>query len=801
MDIDNKIKMLEDEINLIKGKYLNKLNFDINKKEDDLKNIINERDNIFKEMNDKILKEFKEINKIMEKNIINAINNKYEELKVMINNNDDNLNKKELNNLMVIKKVVMSNDNINKNIENDLNNKINENIINMINKTNLKNSELLDYIENNTYKLYDSLNFRSSYILNGIDLETVDDNFFEKWNKINIFKLFSSNDYEFKKALINKINDMKDFGKLLKLFNYKDDKIFNVNTITLLNKKFKNIIKTYKIETCPNFIKDVSLFIYMVDQKKDKMRKFLENTIEKNIKSVQTLSDIYINIVFNYKDISNDFVDYITDYFTKIKNKLNCEKILFLFQQLDSENIIKSLLNKMNNYVIEIREILSEKKEIDSIKLLEGIQKTKILEKYPELNKTKYFINTIDINQEFLNLIKEGLINYRSLYPIWFEKEEKSLFRERLNILFFNNLEDVECIMNIIDDKLQIISKELEYIRKLLEVLKEFYENSHQNNIKILENLEKKIKEGEIYLIEDDSIKNEIDEIHQILPDLDIKYKLKTSIIFVELFHNKKAYSLKTEDDIFNETLEDFNKLKTLFEEDWINKLDIPIIKQCYKALDINQDNNIKSQLKFLRDYFELKNIDDLYLDKLEDELKLFSKKVEIFQTVKSCLDFISALGAKPTDFSSSLEKIRKDISQNISLDKKTEYGKILVKYGINILEQKPEDKDYLNILSSLYSKKDSIKLLLLLIDINCDTLQELISKFLTEREIDILLKCLNFIYSFGFIKDNKTDQELISILIEKVTQEKNILSFFIEYTKNFEKIQEFLSKILDINF
>ena len=164
-----------------------------------------------------------------------------------------------------------------------------------------------------------------------------------------------------------------------------------------------------------------------------------------------------------------------------------------------------------------------------------------------------------------------------------------------------------------------------------------------------------------------------------------MKYKLKTSIFFIELFHNKKTDPLKTEDDIFNETLEDFNKLKSLFEEDWINKLDKPIIKQCYKAININQDNNIKSQIIFLRDYFELKNIDDLYLDKLEDELKILSKKEEIFQTANSCLYFISELGSKPTDFSSSLEKIGKDKSENINLDKIREYGKVLFDYGINI--------------------------------------------------------------------------------------------------------------------
>ena len=212
---------------------------------------------------------------------------------------------------------------------------------------------------------------------------------------------------------------MKDFGKLLKLFDYKDDKIFDDNTVALLLEKYMNIIKTYKIEACPNFIQDVSLFIYMIDQKKDKISYFLENIIEKYIKSIQTLNDIYINLASNYKDVSKDIVDYITNYFTKKnKDEINAKKILFLFQQIDSQNIIKSFLNKMNNYIIKQGEILMEKKEIDSFKLLEGIQKMKILEKYPELNETIYLINTVAISQEFLNKIKRGEIYYSSLYPI-----------------------------------------------------------------------------------------------------------------------------------------------------------------------------------------------------------------------------------------------------------------------------------------------------------------------------------------------------------------------------------------------
>ena len=74
--------------------------------------------------------------------------------------------------------------------------------------------------------------------------------------------------------------------------------------------------------------------------------------------------------------------------------------------------------------------------------------------------------------------------------------------------------------MKIITDKFQNIMKEIIYIKKLSGVLKEFYEISHQNNIKILAKFEKDIKGGKINLIEKIETQIKIKELHQILPDL-----------------------------------------------------------------------------------------------------------------------------------------------------------------------------------------------------------------------------------------------------------------------------------------
>ena len=73
--------------------------------------------------------------------------------------------------------------------------------------------------------------------------------------------------------------------------------------------------------------------------------------------------------------------------------------------------------------------------------------------------------------------------------------------------------------------------------------------------------------------------------------------------------------------------MEDLNKLKSFFEPNWINNIDESIIKECYKALKNQADENIQNELKFLRKNFELQNIDDLYLSKLQDKIKFFSNK------------------------------------------------------------------------------------------------------------------------------------------------------------------------------
>ena len=96
--------------------------------------------------------------------------------------------------------------------------------------------------------------------------------------------------------------------------------------------------------------------------------------------------------------------------------------------------------------------------------------------KFPELYETQYLDLTVKLSGEILNKITTGNIKYSKIYSMWVGKGKKELLKERLSIILFNNIEDVEKCMKSIEEKFKIIIKENGFLKKINGVLKEFYE-------------------------------------------------------------------------------------------------------------------------------------------------------------------------------------------------------------------------------------------------------------------------------------------------------------------------------------
>ena len=401
-------------------------------------------------------------------------------------------------------------------------------------------------------------------------------------------------------------------------------------------------------------------------------------------------------------------------------------------------------------------------------------------------------------------------MKYNIVGPWYHNLEKRKLLTERLNIIFFYNERDVkECLNSIKDYFLKITIVEA-LINKLKRILNEFFQIKYSKDIKELDNFEKEIKEGMMNIITKEEIQNKKEYFNRLLPNLEKLETLRRSKFFGEFYSNlKKASPLLKEDEIFKQTENKFEKLKLLFDYNWVNIIEESIIKECYKAIKGLEEEEIENQINILKKYFKL-NVDDLMINKIKDEIIIFMKKEEIFQTAKSCLHFIQELEATQTDCFEQLIKLRDDISKNIDVDTMREYGRLFEKYGINILEQEPKDKVCLEILNALYNRKDSLKFIINITPEDCHKLEKFVLEeeniFLTEAEIEAVEKCSIFINNIlGDKKVKKADKDLISSFINEVIKEKNISTYFHNYLNNYGTIRDLfyqklkLSKIKNI--
>ena len=172
-------------------------------------------------------------------------------------------------------------------------------------------------------------------------------------------------------------------------------------------------------------------------------------------------------------------------------------------------------------------------------------------------------------------------------------------------------------------------------------------------------NLEEQIKEGLLNIIEDGEIKTKIDEIFKFLPNLDKTYYLKDSKIFISLFNEKKGKNpTKEENEIFIETEKDFEKLKLLFNNNWINLLDLSTLK----ALKfLKNEDAIRNELSLLQNYFRLYEKNKLFLNNLFKEILNFIKN----DTIQIISDL--ELNQQNKNLEAQLEEKNKIIQQHNS--------------------------------------------------------------------------------------------------------------------------------------
>ena len=695
----------------------------------------------------------------------------------------------------------------------ELNEIIHETGLKLSKENSLKNNDILEFIKNDAYynsKEYNKKIYRSLDILNDLDINSFDDQFYSNWKTIDWYYTFDEQYFDFIKRVSDLIKDMKDFDILFKLFDIsknKNQQDYHQYSLNIMQLKFCELLNNYDPQKCPNFKDNLILLIFFSDQKRENIENFLTEKLQKNL-SVNSVNDIYITLLSTYKDlISSNTKNIITNFFSKNESNKNPETLLYLI--INCPELTENMLQNIDEYIAK-REDFLEPQENEKMKLFKGLLNQKIIEK-PEFQDTYYVQKVITTIKKLQSQITNGEILYRDISKFYSnemndKEKQKDILFQKLVIISLNNQEEAKKLFDTIDKYYSKINSILNDSKIVLEDFSIYFKKNQKDNIQTLKSFREEIQNGNLnYQEKNENKSKEIEKLIKNNKNDAINRKfLSKSIFFSKIFENNKKM-IKDEDICLNETLKNFNELSILFEKNGIQKLNENILKICLDTINGKNEKEFSNNINILKKIFEkTKNIKVTNEKEVIDCLIILSKRDDVYNVTKSILLFIDKLNLKKgslwnegNNIISSLENSKKIENIKDSIDKLNNFNiNIDILYNNGNNNENLKEKKYLEILLKLKDQPDSITFLLKTKTEECRNFQELAGDvdngLLNANDILDLEKCVEFLKELGNEDTfkNKNDIDVINSFREKVKTYNNIESLFTNYVNNYPEIK-----------
>ena len=632
-------------------------------------------------------------------------------------------------------------------------------ILKLVQNNKLKNVELLDMVQkDNIYyeNKYNNKDLRSLDILNGIDVESLNNDFFDKWNNMHFEKCFKNNLDQFYTRIVLLIKNIKDFQLLFSFFSFENNAYNNH-----IKSRFEELLKTEKENINPDYLVDL---IHFTDKNNIKLKKFIMETIQRDLDS-KLIKEIYIKL--EKQDLSEECKDLIAKYLTKEQKIDN-----FIALLKECKNIKKNILNNIDNkFIIHEDKILDvdNNSENENYTLLKEIIENHFLEEKIINNEilyiklTNYTINKIKSDIEKFN------INFNNLNQIIDNKKENNLL-ERFTCVYLLDKEKAEEKYNDLIKKLNEIENKIAELQIISEYLKTFFNNIHHKDINELNIIIKSLKEKNLNYSDKIDTKKFQKYYNK---DKDIFYK--NNSIFFKLIYEKNKLIIKEEDKLLEESLKEYKTLEKLFQTNKIFEIDEKMLKFSTDKFKNNYKyNDLINEINILNKVFN--NNKNIKNQEIINEIELYLKKNYLFHAVLGIIEFFKNIGAKKSEYFISLSNIllneeKKDIHilQKCFDDLKT----------LNIDISNNDNNEYIDILILLIDKSDIINFLFEInrnkiinpININEDN----------EKEINHIVNCCELFENLGVLQElkNKNDKELIELFEEKSKEKKGIINDF----------------------
>ena len=633
-----------------------------------------------------------------------------------------------IDNLMKIKETITFSNKNSINIEwtFDINAIIHENGVLFSSSGKFNNNDLLDFITSRDEYYISSTyqKLRSLDILNGLDISSFDDKFYEKWKKIkwnDIFKEQKVSFYEKILTFIKILNDFSIFYKLFDLNEIKDNFI-----IELLQKKIVELYKNYNPEKNLNFIEDLILLLYLSDKKNVKIDSFLTNNIQKDFNAI-LVNKIYIDLLSKYgDDISQKTKKIIAKFFTETPHNMNPDTLLYLISSCP--NCLKNIFENLEQYNITKEDFL-KLEDTDNYKLYKDLLDNNYLDKN-EIKNTYYIKVSKDIANKLIKDIEQGELTFKEISIFYLNKPEDKLnnkLLERMITLSFNSNEKGNKLKKIIDNYYSTINLAIKDLQVILEDLYEFFYNKERKSFEEIILIIKELKNGKLNCLE----KNYTEKYVLYRANYGEKaneraLKRKSKFFSIISKRNKKKYKIN-EDDCVDQIMKDFDKLKEIFISG-VKSLDSNILQDCLTAIKGKNEEEIDNEILTLIEIFKIKYY---HLDEIRKSLILLSKREDIYN-----ISFVILLLLEKKQIKGSLSSKLNEIMQNLenSNDENAILNAIndLKSYSIDIdilYDKNLKEDNYLNTLLKLKRHPEAIILFEEIEFNDCHSLEEFVRK------------------------------------------------------------------------
>ena len=717
-------------------------------------------------------------------------------------------------NLFCLKQLINFIKSINKKSEfqKDINKIIHETGLKLSKEKKLENKDLLNFIRNDDYyndsNKYGKKIHRPLEILNGLNVDSFDDEFYIEWKKIDWSKMFDDQYVGgFLSRVSNFINDLKNFKILFKLLDISKNQHqqdFNHYSLITMQTKFTELYKAS--ENPSGYDDDLIKLIFYSDQKNANIEDFLTLSLHKILK-VENINKIYITLMSNYKDlITKNTKNIITDFFTK--NPFNKQPNNLLYLIKNCPELSKNILQSINMYNIQ-KEYFLKAEEEDNLKLFKGLLEEKYLEKN-EYQNTSYVKNSITIISEIEDNIKKGEILYKDISKFYnSDEKENNILYDRLKLIALNKEEDYHNYKKIIDDYYSKINQILNDLVLINEDLMEFFYNEKKKDVDRIKIIIEEIKNGKLndYKKYNNEIENFISEYKKSANSRSTK---KKSAFFQTIFKNNKGIFKAKDQDCINETEKIFDNLMNIFSENGVQNLDKDDLKICLETIKGKKEEKINEEIDTLINIFG-NNINKFKFDKnlIVKSMIILSKKEDIYKVAIAISIFIEKLQLIKGNLWTEVKKIIEDLeNKNDNNEKETIENSINKleeeNIDIKILEDKNIKNNYLNILLLLKEQPEAIDFIVERSDADCRNMQEFVGEndnaFLNSNDILDLEKCVEFRMKLGDEKDfkNKKDKDIIMLFKQEVEKIENIELYFTRYVNNYIELKNLWDTRLD---